>query len=81
MAHQQSTDESLSGKKWFGIPRIQLEQIESQQRLRVIALEEMLQRERQELETIIAVKSRMTANYQSHYSIDQAPAYFRTDLT
>ncbi len=81
MAHHPESEEEILRSKWLGIPQRQLEQVESRQRQRIMALEEMLARERQELAAIAAARSSKASHYKTKYGLDKAPDRYSHDLS
>ncbi len=81
MTHHPESEEEILRSKWFGIPPRQLEQVESLQRQRIMALEEMLARERKELASIVAARSSNASHYKTKYGLDKAPDRYSHDLS
>ncbi len=75
------SEEEISRSKWIGIPQRQLEEVESRQRQRITALEELLSHERQELAAIVAIKISNGSKYQTKYVLDKAPNRYSHDLS
>ncbi|MBK9450997.1 MAG: hypothetical protein IPN95_16640 [Bacteroidetes bacterium] len=67
--------------KWRGIPDRQLLELEARQRKRVTALEEMLHREREELEAIIDAMSSTPLQHEVEFGSVHAPAGYSTRMT
>lgn len=82
MAHFTQSNDQIPAMKWAGIPETQLEALETRQRHRITALEEMLAAERQELTSIIAARSGAAPVQQgAQFAVQPAPQQYSTELT
>ncbi len=81
MVHFPQADDKIPAMKWAGISETHLEALETRQMRRVKALEEMLAAERQELATIIAVRSGTASHQGAQFAIQPAPQHYSTELT
>ncbi|MBP6720742.1 MAG: hypothetical protein KA239_00275 [Bacteroidia bacterium] len=82
MAHFPQSDDQIPAMKWAGIPEMQLEALETRQRHRITALEEMLAAEKLELASIIAARSGKAPFQQgAQFAVQPAPQHYSTELT
>ncbi len=82
MANFLDTDNQNPTIKWTGISETQLEALETRQRQRIKALEDMLVTERQELASIIAARSGTAPIQQgAQFAVQPAPQHYSTELT
>ncbi len=81
MAHVSASNDEFSDLKWGGVSDVQLEAFEARQRKRIQTLEEMLNRERQELAEIIAARKGTASKHGEKFVSQLAPQHYSTKLT
>lgn len=75
------SEAEIASLKWRGIPDRQLLELEARQRKRIAALEDMLQRERDELEAIIDAMSHTPLQHEVEFGSIHAPAGYSTRMS
>ena len=75
------SEAEIARLKWRGIPDRQLLELEARQRKRIAAIEDMLQRERDELEAIIDAMSHTPLQHEVEFGSIHAPAGYSTRMT
>ncbi len=81
MRHGFLSEAEIGRMKWLGIPERQLLELEARQRKRVKALEELLEKERDELQAIIDAMSSHPMTHEFEFGSIHAPARYSTKLT
>ena len=81
MKHAFLTDEEISRMKWQGIPKRQLTEFEARQRERIKVLEDLLQREREELRAIMEEISGSSTQHVAEFGSASAPPRYSTRMT